>query len=437
MTPEHGFDAAIAVVSACLIVWVLASARLERWDVSAPLAFVVMGVAVTHQPLDLIHLRLDSVAIRSLAEVTLALVLFADASRVNVKALRSDVGLPVRLLCVGLPLTMGAGFALAAGLFAGVGLWVAATIGTIVAPTDAALGASIMQDERVPERVRRVLNVESGLNDGIATPFVNLFLAGAVSTEMAHRQSVGHAALDLLGGAGLGIAIGLAGALLLALSGRTGWSAPGYRPFFVCALALLAYGGALVAGANGFVAAFVAGLGFGTVTTGDGDQLAFTEEIGTVLSVVVWFIFGAVMLVPGLQAAGWRDLVFALLALTVVRMVPVALALSGAGLDRATVAFIGWFGPRGLASVVFGLVAVDALDPAADRVVLPAVTLTVALSVLLHGISASPLARRYGLHAADTPSVRSGPGDPAPLATRHLRVGHRGGQAVPSQNPEP
>jgi NhaP-type Na+/H+ or K+/H+ antiporter len=397
---SHSTDAAvIAVIAACLVGWGMISARFERWQVSAPIAFVLLGLALTHGPLALVHLPLHSSTIRSVAEITLALVLFTDASRVNARTLAADAQVPVRLLAIGLPLTIGAGAALATGLFSWAGLWVAATLGAIVAPTDAALGAAIMSDERVPERVRRVLNVESGLNDGIATPFVNLFLAGALASEAITGGGAAKAAIDLLGGAAIGVGVGVAGATLLALATRAHWSAAGFQPLAVFGLAVFAYGVALVAHTNGFVAAFVAGLAFGTVLGEDRGNLAFTEEAGTLLSLLVWFAFGAVMLVPGIEDADWRDVVFGLLALTLVRMVPVAIALAGSGLDRATVAFVGWFGPRGLASVVFGLIAVDALAPAEARLVLGAVVVTVALSVLAHGVSASPLARLYGAHA--------------------------------------
>ena len=416
--------AALTVVSACVLIWSLVSARLERWDVSAPIAFVLLGLAVTHGPITLIHVNLHSSTIRSLAEVTLALVLFADASRVNVRALRADAALPARLLGIGLPLTIGAGAGAAALLFGGSGLWVAAAVGAIVAPTDAALGATIMGDKRVPSGVRRLLNVESGLNDGIATPFVNLFIAGAVSAEAVSGVHPGTAALELLGGAGLGIAVGVLGATLLALAGRHGWSAAGFRPISVVALALFAYAASVTAGTNGFIAAFVAGMAFGTVDRQQGEvDLRFTEESGTLLSLLVWFMFGAAMLGPGLADVGWREVVFALLALTVLRMVPVALSLTGSGLDWATVAFVGWFGPRGLASVVFGLIAVDSLAPAQSKVVLGAVTLTVALSVLLHGVSASPLARLYGARAQGLHPERPEHTGAAPITTRSLRGG--------------
>jgi len=422
---NHGVGfAALAVVSACFVLWGLVSARLERWDVSAPIAFVVLGLLATHGPTALIHVNLHSSTVRVLAEVTLALVLFADASRVNARQLRAAAAKPLRLLCIGLPLTITAGAAVAAILFGGNGLWVAALVGAIVAPTDAALGASVMGDERVPAGVRRLINVESGLNDGIATPFVNLFLAGAVTSEaVLHAQSVASAAVDLAGGAGIGLGVGIVGGALLSFSRRHGWGSPEFRPLAILALALCAYSCAVVAGTNGFIAAFIGGMAFGTIADrNDEEDLRFTEEGGTLLSLLVWFAFGAVMLVPGIEDADWRDVVFALLALTVLRMIPVGIALAGCGLDRATVAFVGWFGPRGLASVVFGLIAVDALAPEPSKVVLAAVTVTVACSVLLHGVTASPLADRYGAAVART-RPQNGIEDPEvePLAIRTLQ----------------
>ena len=415
--------AVMAVVSACVLLWGLVSARLERWDVSGPIAFMVLGVVVTHGPTAMIHLNLHSSTVRSLAEITLALVLFADASRVNVRALRADAAIPLRLLGIGLPLTIVAGAAAAEALYHSSGFWVAAAIGAIVAPTDAALGASVVQDRRVPSGVRRILNVESGLNDGIVTPFVNLFLAGAVASEsVVNGTHAPAAAWELLGGAALGIGTGLVGAVLLSLARRHGWSSPGFRPLAILALAFLSYSIALLAGVNGFIAAFLAGMAFGTVDHhNDEAVLRFTEEAGTLFSLLVWFVFGAVMLVPGLREAGGRDIVFALLALTVVRMVPVAVSLLGARLDRVTVAFIAWFGPRGLASVVFGLIAVDALAPEQSKVVLGAVTVTVALSVVLHGVSASPLAARYGAYASGIAQGQPEHTEAAPIGTRTLR----------------
>jgi sodium/hydrogen antiporter len=437
---EQGLNMeAVAVIAACVLVWGLVSARLEGWNVTAPIAFVLLGLVVTHRPLDLIHLNLRSDTLREVAELTLALVLFADAARVNLRELRSDVRFPVRLLAIGLPLTIGAGTAVAFGLFGGVGIWVAALIGAIVAPTDAALGAAIMQDPRIPSGVRRLLNVESGLNDGIATPFVNLFLAGALTEESLSTSGIRGAVLSLLGGAAIGVGVGVVAAVALRFTTAHRWSGPAFRPLAVLAVALLAYSAAIDAGTNGFVAAFVAGMAYGaSMPAGDPLTLGFTDDAGELLSLLVWFGFGATMVVPGFEHATWRDVVFAVLALTAVRMVPVGLALLGSGMDRTTAAFVGWFGPRGLASVVFALLAVDRLDPAEGDRVLAAVTVTVALSVVLHGISASPLAARYGRFAATLHPDDPEHTDAAPLPTRSIGAGRKVDRTNrPTGPPEP
>ena len=231
--------AAIAVVAGCVVVWGLVSARLERLNITAPIAFVLLGLAVTHQPLALIHVSLHSWTVREIAELALAIVLFADAARVNPRAARADAGLPGRLLGIGLPLTIGLGI-VTAMLASGGDWWIAAVIGAIVAPTDAALGAAILEDTRVPGRVRRVLNIESGLNDGIATPFVNLFLAGAAAQEIEHSAGPASAVARILIGVVIGAGIGLAGAALLRYTTARGWSGQVTRPLAVLALAVLA-----------------------------------------------------------------------------------------------------------------------------------------------------------------------------------------------------
>ena len=427
---DHGLNTgALAVLAACLVLWGAVSDRLVRWNISAPTAFVVLGVATSHGPVHLVDVRLHSSTILTVAELTLAIVLFADAARVNVRAVREEVGVSARLLAVGLPLTIGAGTAVAFGLLNGTDLWVAAAIGAIVAPTDAALGAPIVQDSRLPNSLRRTLTIESGLNDGIATPFVNLFLAGALSAEALASQSVAGAAVDLLGGAALGLSIGIAGAVVLRAGERAGWSTGVSHSLSVLALAILAYVTSIQAGTNGFVAAFVAGMAYGSARPGGERHLSFTEDAGELLSLVMWFVFGAVMLVPGLEAAGWSDVLFAVVVLTAARMVPVALSLVRSGLDGRTVAFIGWFGPRGLASIVFGLLAIDSLDPAAGNVVLAATVTTVALSVFAHGVSAAPLARRYSARLAVPAQGAAGGGAETPMIRTRALSGHRRGAA--------
>jgi NhaP-type Na+/H+ or K+/H+ antiporter len=387
----------VIAVAAALVLWTMVAERFERWNISAPMLFVAAGLLLANWPLDLVDVHLGSSMGRELAELTLAVVLFGDAARVRLRELEADAVLPSRLLLIGLPLTIALGTLVAHLLLPGLSWWVCAVIGAAVAPTDAALGAPIIDDVRVPSRIRRVLNVESGLNDGIATPFVNIFLVAAVAGTALETESDVHAFIELGLGVVFGVLIGAGGGWLIGRARASGWGGQEYRHVGVAALALLSYAVAVHSSGNGFVAAFVAGLAYGAVTKKEdrAESLTFTHDSAELLSLVVWFLFGAVM-VPLLTDIGWRELVFAGLALTVVRMAPVALALIGSRLDRSTVLVIGWFGPRGLASVVFALLAVDGLFPAEGERVLLVITTTVVASVVLHGLSAAPVAGRYG-----------------------------------------
>ena len=385
----------IAVIAGSLVAWSLISQRAERLNLSAPIAFVAVGMAVTHGPLAFLHVSLGTVGVREIAEITLAVVLFGDAGTVDLRKLRRDAVLPSRLLIVGLPLTMGLG-AVAAHWLLGTSWWVSALIGAAVAPTDAALGAAIIEDERVPAKVRRILNVESGLNDGIATPFVNFFLAAAIVGTSLETASEGQALVELAVGVAGGVLIGGLGGWAMSSASAKGWSTPGFRAIGTASLSILAYAGMVHLGGNGFVAAFVAGLAYSgaTAATRAKAELGFTHDAGHVLSLTVWFLFGA-LAIPVLRQARWTDVAFAVAALTIIRMGPVALSLIGSGFDRATVGVVGWFGPRGLASVVFALVAAEGLAPADGRRALTVITVTVLLSVVAHGISAAPVARGY------------------------------------------
>jgi len=417
---EHGIDAELfAVIAGCTVLWGLVSSRLERWGVTAPIAFLGFGLFAANRPLQLVHVLPGSATVRTIAEVTLALVLFSDASRVNIRALRRDVGAPARLLLIGLPLTIGLGFFVGLVVFTGIDPWIAAAIAAIVAPTDAALGAPIMEDERIPARVRRILNVESGLNDGIATPIATFFIAGAAGeVHVVGASGPAHALADLAVGAVVGAAAGLIGGWSLARASRSGWASPAFRPIAVLALAMFAYAASVNAGGNGFVAAFIGGMTFGSAWKGDTvEVLELTADGGALGSVVVWFLFGA-LLVPVLDHVGWSALVYAALSLTVVRMVPVALALVSTHFDRATVGIIGWFGPRGLASIVFGLLAFDALDPVHAQAVLGPVAVVVLVSVVAHGVSARPLSRWYGARMSTLQPGLAEEGETAELRTR-------------------
>jgi NhaP-type Na+/H+ or K+/H+ antiporter len=390
---------ALAVV---VVAYTLVASRLDRWWITGPMVFVAAGVILGPGGLDVLPLSLTNETVLTITELTLALLLFSDASTVRLRDVEGDTGLPRRLLFVGLPLTIAAGALLAYLIFPEVGWAAAALIATILAPTDAALGLAVVTNQAVPVRIRRALNVESGLNDGIATPFVTLFIAVVASEEGLGDTAWGLEALTQIGLAIVAaVVVGYLGGKLFAFATERGWTSEVSEQIAILALALLAYQGAVTIGGNGFIAAFAGGILFGAATRQRlAEPVQFTETLGLAGSFLVWSLFGALFVGELLtQDRSARPIVYALLSLTVIRMVPVAIALIGTQLRPATVAFMGWFGPRGLASVVFSLLALEEIERG-GAMLLETVTWTILLSVVLHGISASPLAARYGASIA-------------------------------------
>ncbi|RYJ31782.1 Na+/H+ antiporter [Streptomyces sp. L-9-10] len=406
-------DGIFSLILLLLFLWGLFSQRLARVELTAPVAFVLLGLLLS-EGLGVLDLAPSPETVRTLAEVTLAWVLFTDAARLSFRALRPELGLYVRLLLLGLPLCIGLGTLLAVGLLPGVSGWAALYVAAALAPTDAALGATMMVDPVVPARIRRLINVESGLNDGIATPFVVLALAGvAAAGSTSDTHTPGSALVELAIGLGYGTVLGLIAGRGLRIALRKGWATEDVAGTGVLALALLSYTSAIAIGGNGFVAAFVAGLAFGSTHGARQRVLLFVEQSASLFSVLVWLLFGAVLVPAAFEHLTWQAALYAVLSLTVVRMLPVALSLTGSGLDRKTLLFVGWFGPRGLASVIFGLLAVEELAPPAWQSIVPVVVCTVLLSVVAHGISSAPLAQRYGRASAATGTPPARPEGPA------------------------
>jgi NhaP-type Na+/H+ or K+/H+ antiporter len=391
---------AVAVIMAVIFLWGVFSARLDRADLSAPIVFVIMGWLLSRAFQLSAGGAAEPAALQEttklLAEVTLVWVLFADASRVGLREFRADVGVYVRLLAGGLPLTILAGTLLAVRLL-GMDAWMALLVGAALAPTDAALGAQVMTNPAIPERIRRVINVESGLNDGIATPVVMIAIAGVAATESVQGlPSVAAAISDLAIGLGIGIVVGVGGGRAMRTARRRGWESEDFAGPAVLALALLAYALTIWVDGNGFVAAFVGGLAFGnSAGRGGTRQVYYVEQTAGLVSVLTWLVFGAIGVPIVWELASWQIVAYAVLSLTAIRMIPVALTLIGSGLPRTTVAFIGWFGPRGLASVIFALIAADELDTGVSAAV-AVIGMTVLISVFAHGLTAKPLATRYG-----------------------------------------
>lgn len=433
-------EATFAVLVLLVLAWAVTSGVLARVNITGPLVFTAAGFVLGNPDWGPLTVDVDAPSIHLLAELTLALLLFADASRVNLSRLERDIALPGRLLGIGLPLSVIAGSLLAAWLFDDFTWALAGFVGATLAPTDAALSAQVVNDQRIPMRLRRALNVESGLNDGIVTPVVTFTLAVAASQlGTAHESEAatdgGGALLELAVGLLVGLVVGLGSGKLLTYGSRRDWITSGAGRLGTFAAALSSFAIAIAFSGNGFIAAFVAGIAFRAgldeeVVDAD-TSIELPELVGEILAFAVWFLFGAAMVPIFVHNFDVPLLAYAVLSLTVVRIVPVALALLGKGLDGRTVAFVGWFGPRGLASVVFALLAIEQLGESevVERAV-AAVSLTVLLSVVLHGISAGPLGRRY---------VRSeqAEDDSSPVPRSRRSPHHHRAPAVPRGSDQP
>jgi sodium/hydrogen antiporter len=386
------------------------SRGLERTILTGPLVFVSVGLLVGGEGLGWFGLRIGSGAVRTLAEATLTLVLFADASRINLGALRREVALPARLLGIGLPLTIAAGTGLALLVFGQLDWPEALLLAIVLAPTDAALGQAVVTDPRLPVRIRQALNVESGLNDGICVPllFIALAVAEADDESMTAQHAVRLVVEEIGWGIVGGVAAGVLGALVLRFSQRRGLIADDWVQVIPLAAAALSYGIAAPLGGSGFIAAFVAGLVFGILERPSSGEVTYlVDASGQVLNAVTLAVFGAVALGQALDVLDWRMVLYAVLSLTVVRMVPVALSLLGMHARAPTVAFLGWFGPRGLASIVFAVILLEGSALPHLSLLIPTIAVTVGLSVYAHGLTALPLTELYArwFHAHDSRSA--------------------------------
>jgi NhaP-type Na+/H+ or K+/H+ antiporter len=391
----------LAIFLGLVFAWSLVSKRFERSVLTAPIAFTGAGILFAMFGPEGELSRASQDELLRIAEIGLVLLLFADASHADLRVLRMSKSLPLRLLAIGMPLTIALGVIGALLLFPGMSLWEAGILAAILAPTDAGLGQVIVNHPRVPAKIRQALNVEAGLNDGLSVPFLLFFmavLAPRLGDGSAHSDPSLLALLwEQLGlGALLGLGIGWGGGKLLALAHRRGSIAAPWQPLSIVVLPLLCLLASEELGASMFIAAFAAGLavqlGFEHAPK---HAVEFTESWGQLFNLSVFFLFGLVvpLAVPHFAL---RHVAYALTSLTVVRMLPVALALLGARLDRSTILFAGWFGPRGLASIVLGLVYLEEhLRTQNENDLRLAVIATVLLSIFLHGMSAAPGAALY------------------------------------------
>jgi sodium/hydrogen antiporter len=420
----------LVAIALLVLSYAAVSRRLLGSVISAAMVFVAGGIVVSTEVLGWLDPSIQNESVRWAAEATLTVVLFSDASRIDLVALRRQYVLPLRLLAIGLPLTIVGGALGGVAVFGQLSFIEALLLAIVLAPTDAALGQAVVTDPRIPSRVRQGLNVESGLNDGICVPLLLIAIAVAEAEEHAiGNGAAAHLVLEEIGyGIVGGVLAGLAAAGVVRLGVARNLVDAIWLQVVPVAGAALAYGLAVWMGGSGFIAAFVGGAVFGGLRREiGGDVTLFLEETGGVLGAVTFVLFGAVMLVPVLDDLSGAVVLYAVLSLTLVRLVPVALAMLGSGARPPTVAFLGWFGPRGLASIVFAVILVEDASLAHESVLLNTIFLTVALSVLLHGLSATPLAARYAawFAAHPRPAVPAFEAVPAPPQRPHRGAGLR------------
>ncbi len=384
----------MAILGAFVFIYSIVSGRIEKTFFSGAALFIVFGLGIGPFGLGILDIKVDAGELSLLAELTLALVLFTDAANANLGVLRRNFHIPQRLLLIGLPLTILLGFVFGFLLFGGLTLIEVAILATMLAPTDAALGKAVVSDKAVPPDIRESLNMESGLNDGICVPILFLFLALAADSRTEGRP--GALALKLVAeaigiGALTGIVITVLGSWLLRFFSGRGWISETWQQLPIVALAVTCFAVAQRLGGSGFIASFVGGLLFGALTRHHKSKLLLAAEgTGDTLALITWVLFGAAVIGKTAGFLTWQTVVYSLLSLTVIRILPVLISLVGMPLRTDEKMFIGWFGPRGLASIVFAVIVLDDHLPGGNTIVVTAAC-TIIMSVVAHGLSANPL----------------------------------------------
>jgi len=390
--------AELAILALFIFLYSMVAGRVERSVISGPIVFVIAGFLMG--PFGFGWLKGDATNddLRTLADLALALILFIDAANADMSILKRQFRIPSRMLLLGLPGVIALGFGFAVLLFDGLSLYEAAILATMLAATDAALGKAVITNKAVPARIREGLNVESGLNDGICVPIVLFFIALTVGAE--HGDSKVSAIALVAQELGIGMAVGLSlafvGAVLLRWCWKQGWVTEIWMQLTVVGLAITSFATAQSLHGSGYIAAFTGGMLFGFLAKDATHKLVLAAEgTGETLALVTWMLFGAMVIGPALQQFTWEVVVYALLSLTVIRVLPIFLSLIGTGESVSSRLFLGWFGPRGLASIVFAIIVINAEVPGGELLAL-VVICTVFLSLVAHGISANPLAKWLG-----------------------------------------
>ncbi len=366
--------------------------------VTAPMIFVALGLFLGESGFGLVIPDIKADIGRWVIEVTLVVVLFSEATAVCLHGSIFQHKITLRMLLLGIPLTILFGTVTGTTLFAGVDAWQAALLAAVLAATDLSLGRVALHHEGIPPVIKENLQLESGLNDGLMVPVI-LFLTVCESLAAGKYFATFwiFIVLEQVGfGILAGITVGVFGASLLNYAHRNGSIGQIFEQLSGTALALLAFSSAEILHGNGLVAAFIAGLVVGNcLDKGCAPIFTFVKAQSELLSLITFLLFGAVILPPILPIVTWQMVAYALLSLTAVRIAAAFISLLGLGLKWQSALFVGWLGPRGIASLLFGMLVLESFNIALRQEIFHAVVITVLISTFLHGISAKPLSHWY------------------------------------------
>jgi NhaP-type Na+/H+ or K+/H+ antiporter len=411
----------------CILLAAAISRRVQNTIITLPMVYVTLGFILSNRALGIVVISPDNEIVRLVAELTLVLVLAMDASRIDLRILLRDFSLPLRLLGFGLPLTMLLGTLVGWLLFGPLGFWGAAILAVVLTPTDASLGQAVVSNPKVPVRIRQSLNIEGGLNDGLTMPFLLLAIAmaNAVESPLGHISDwLLSAASQIVFGIVAGVVVGYLGIKFIERGYRSGWMSPEFHKISALVLALLAYGVAELMGGNGYVAAFCMGATVGNIGQNRSNKVLreYVEIEVELLILLTFMIFGAVLLPPVLDQVNGTVVLYAVISLTLIRMIPVAISLIGTRVKPVTTLFLGWFGPRGVASILYTFTVVEVEDLAGVPLITTVVMITVLCSVFAHGLTAAPGARWYGQRMADEDRVETDSPEKGHVPEMPLRI---------------
>ena len=395
----------LAILAGFAFIYSAIAGRIERSMVSGPIVFLLFGLICGPMGLGILNIESSDMEMRAIVDITLALILFIDASNADLKILKSHVKIPWRMLIVGMPGVILLGVVAGWYLFPDLAFFELCILATVLAATDAALGKGVITNKAVPSRIREGLNAESGLNDGLAVPILFVFIAlatGANSDQDGTSMALGLVAQELGIGAAVGLGLTFVGAKLASWCYQQGWWSDIWKQVLVVALALACFATAQSLHGSGYIAAFVGGLLFGQLAGKDTHELVFAAEgIGEVLAMTTWVVFGSAVVGQAWAGMTWPIVIYSLLSLTVIRMLPMVVSLTGTGENLESKLFLSWFGPRGLASIVF-IIIVSSYDLPGESTMLHAVVCTITLCVLAHGFTANAWANGLGRRSQRT-----------------------------------